>query len=87
MTPRPTGPHVDDVLFAAIVQLLARGPQPFGLPRVSTLMAITGHEVGGPAHVAIDAARRRGVLRLLPWDEVQQRRLPCTGWPWCEDVR
>ena len=71
----------------ALMQVLAAGPQPFGLPTVSAALAITGDAVGGPLHEALEEARRCGLVRVLTWHEVIERGLPSTGWPWCEDVR
>ena len=71
----------------ALMHVLADGPQPFGLPTVSAALALTGDEVGGPLHEALEEARRRGLVRILTWREVIDRGLPSTGWPWCEDVR
>ena len=71
----------------ALVALLSAGPQPFGLPTVSAALAITGGDVGGPLHFALEDLRLAGVVRILNWREVSERGLPNTGWPWCEDVR
>ena len=59
----------------------------FGLPTVSAALAITGGDVGGPLHFALEDLRLAGVVRILNWREVSERGLPNTGWPWCEDVR
>ena len=51
----------------ALVALLSAGPQPFGLPTVSAALAITGGDVGGPLHFALEDLRLAGVVRILSW--------------------
>ena len=41
----------------ALVASLSAGPQPFGLPTVSAALAITGGDVGGPLHFALEYLR------------------------------